>query len=78
MEPDTGSGSGDFEMRICFHDWYKWSELVPTYGNSKMQFRDCSKCGKTQKRSLGYCDGVMAEAANKAIRLIHELGNAKP
>lgn len=65
-------------MRFCWHDWYKWSELVPSYNNHKIQFRDCSKCGKTQKRDLGYCDGSDANAANKAIREIHQLGNMKP
>ena len=65
-------------MRICFHDWYKWGELVPSYGNNKYQFRDCAKCGKTQKRNLGYCDGVNAESANMTIRALHKTGNIKP
>lgn len=65
-------------MRFCFHDWYKWGELVPSYNNHKVQFRDCAKCGKTQKRDLGYCDGVISEQANKSIQKVHELGNSKP
>ncbi len=65
-------------MRICFHDWYKWTELVPGYNSHKLQFRDCKKCGKTQKRDIGYCGGAESSAANKAIREIHLLGDMKP
>lgn len=55
---------------ICWHDWKKWSELVPSYNNHKIQFRKCHKCGKTQKRDLGYCDGVIARDANDALQRI--------
>ena len=49
------------------HKWLAWSELVTTYGGTKMQLRACSECGKVKKRSLGYCDGLNADLANKAL-----------
>lgn len=57
-------------MKICFHDWLKWSELVESYNGHKTQFRDCAKCGKTKFRDLGYCDGVPAFKANEALGAI--------
>lgn len=52
---------------ICWHDFKKWSELIPSYSGHKTQFRECHKCGKVQFRDLGYCDGADANEANKAL-----------
>lgn len=49
------------------HRWLKWSELVDGHNGHKLQFRACAECGKTQRRDLGYCDGVKSPAANKAL-----------
>lgn len=53
---------------ICWHNWMKWSDLVPSYKNHKTQFRECFKCRRIQFRDLGYCDGVDAYEANRAIK----------
>lgn len=55
---------------FCFHDFQKWSVLIPSYNGHKTQFRTCHKCGVTKFRDLGYCDGVQADQANSALKAI--------
>lgn len=51
-----------------FHKWLPWSPFAEGSANGhKRQFRACRRCGIIQSRSIGYADGVTAQAANAVI-----------
>lgn len=57
---------------FCWHNWNKWSKLIPGYNNEKTQYKQCAKCGKMKFRNLGYCNGTNVDQANKAVSEVVE------
>ena len=38
---------------LFFHDWAKWGRPVETTNHLRfLQFRECKKCGKVQRRQI--------------------------
>lgn len=53
---------------MCRHDWLKWSELIhDDVRHRNYQYRCCAKCGKTQRRFIGFADFISPALINAAL-----------
>lgn len=61
---------GDAEMK-CFlnfnHQWGKWSSIYEDYNGKQWQFRKCIKCGKAEKRKVGWLIGLSMNTINEEL-----------
>jgi hypothetical protein len=49
---------------IClfFHKWSKWEKPFRVYDSNWYQVRHCTKCGKVQKRNVGFIQSDRLES----------------
>lgn len=53
---------------FCFHKWLPWGNLIDTgNGGHKQQWRVCSKCNKSQFRTLKWDEQCSVKDANDSI-----------
>ena len=55
-------------LRICFHDWNKWSVVVRDYSANRNQFRSCKKCNKIIKRKAFYMVATEDKTINEIVK----------
>ena len=60
------------------HKWSKWSRPMDPYTGKKVQWRECTVCGKAQHRCLGYDQQCDVTTINERLESVNPTVEASP